>query len=64
MKPVLIFCFRTFRVYDDDGNKSLSLEEFIEGVKDYQLDFSNEVCLFVLPVFVILNSLMSQVQIY
>jgi len=36
-------CFRAFRIYDDDGNKSLSVEEFCEGVKDYGLDFSEEV---------------------
>merc|ERR1712096_109757 len=35
---------RTFRIYDDDGNKNLSLEEFIEGVKDYGLDFDAEKC--------------------
>jgi len=35
---------RTFRIYDDDGNKSLNLEEFCEGVKDYGLDFSQEKC--------------------
>lgn len=33
---------RTFRIYDDDGNKSLSFEEFFEGITDYQLDFSKE----------------------
>ena len=40
----LSFRFRTFRIYDDDGNKELSLDEFTKGVKDYGLDFDEEVC--------------------
>merc|ERR1711979_6845 len=35
---------RTFRIYDDDGSKTLSLEEFCEGVHDYGLDFDKEKC--------------------
>jgi len=33
---------RTFRIYDDDGSKSLSLEEFLEGIRDYGLVYSDE----------------------
>ncbi|XP_002166534.1 calcyphosin-like protein isoform X1 [Hydra vulgaris] len=36
---------RAFRIYDDDGNKMLSLEEFCKGVKDFGLDFSHEKCI-------------------
>lgn len=32
---------RTFKIYDDDRSKTLSLEEFAKGVKDYGLE-SNE----------------------
>jgi len=33
---------RTFRIYDDDGNKNLTLEEFCEGINDYGLNFPQE----------------------
>jgi len=33
---------RTFRIYDDDGSKNLSFEEFFEGITDYGLDFDKE----------------------
>lgn len=42
---------RTFRIYDDDGSKNLSLEEFIEGVHDYGLDFNKEKCQELFNVF-------------
>merc|ERR1712110_871525 len=33
---------RQFRIYDDDGSKTLTLEEFVEGVNDFGLNFSSD----------------------
>ncbi|XP_041474976.1 calcyphosin-like protein [Lytechinus variegatus] len=33
---------RTFRIMDDDGNRSISLEEFKKGFTDYQCGLSDE----------------------
>lgn len=33
---------RAFRRMDDDGNKKLSLDEFIKGIRDSGLDCTNE----------------------
>ncbi|CAH3164958.1 unnamed protein product, partial [Porites lobata] len=33
---------RTFRICDDDGSKNMNFEEFKGGLKDYELDLSDE----------------------
>lgn len=33
---------RAFRIYDDDGNKTLSLDEFTKGLNDYRAGLSAE----------------------
>ena len=30
--------FRTFKIFDDDGNRSLNLAEFEKGIRDYGID--------------------------
>merc|ERR1711976_435692 len=32
---------RTFKIIDDDGNKTLSMSEFKKGLRDYGLDLEN-----------------------
>ena len=43
--PRANFCFsihRTFRIYDDDSSRSLSLAEFGKGIHDYGITMSDE----------------------
>ena len=34
-------CHRTFKIFDDDGSRSLDMKEFKKGVKDYGVDIDN-----------------------
>ena len=34
-------CSRTFRIFDDNGSKSLDVNEFRNGLNDYQADLSD-----------------------
>ena len=37
------YCYRVFRIIDDDGSRSLDLAEFKKGLKDYGVSVSDTV---------------------
>lgn len=37
------FVWRTFKVFDDDRDKKVNFEEFMEGLNDYQTNVTTEV---------------------
>ena len=43
---VCIFRDRIFRIMDDDGSKTLNMEEFKKGLKDYGVTVSEAVRVF------------------
>ena len=38
-----VFPYRTFRIFDDDGSKSLNFSEFKKGLRDYGLHLEPDV---------------------
>lgn len=47
----LYIIFRTFRIMDDDGNRSLDKQEFMKGLREYGVNMEKEEMIGVFDIF-------------